>query len=155
MCLFGALYGVLAVGARIEFDPAALRALLPILPRPTPTPTATWGELRAAAQTIPYRNLFRYAEDHAGKLVYYRGKVVQVIEDRKDFQLRVHMTLDDYGHWSDIIFVRWDNASVRILEDDIIKFVGRVNGTVTYQSALGGNVVLPDMTALYMIIESE
>ena len=116
VCLFGAivgaLYGIAAIGDRTGFHPAALRELLLArptpLPRPTPTPTATWGELRAAAQTIPYRNLFRYAEDHAGLLVYYRGKVVQVIEERNDFQLRVHVTLDDYGHWSDTIFVRWD-----------------------------------------------
>ena len=146
MFLFGAVF-VIIVTDRSETPP--------LQPRPTPTPTAMWAELRAAAQTIPYRNLFRYADDHAGKLVYYRGEVVQVIEDRDDFQLRVHVTLDDYGRWSDIVFVRWNNAPVRILEDDIIEFVGRVNGTVTYKSVLGGNVVIPDVTALDLIIESE
>lgn len=124
-------------------------------PVPTLTPTPTWEDWRDAAEEIPYRTLFRYAEDHKGKLVYYRGQVIQVLEDRGDFQLRVNVTVDDYGFWSDTIFVRYDDAPVRILEDDIIEFVGRMNGTITYESVMGGKVTIPDITALKLIIESE
>ena len=95
------------------------------------------------------------AEDHKGKQVYYRGQVLQVIEKREDFQLRVNVTLGEYGRWSDTVFVRYYDAPVRILEDDIIAFVGRMNGTVTYKSVMGGNVTTPDITALPLIIESE
>ncbi|MDE0401793.1 MAG: hypothetical protein OXL96_28700 [Candidatus Poribacteria bacterium] len=80
----------------------------------------------------------RYAERHRGKRVYYRGRVIQVLESRGDFQLRVNVTSGDYGLWEDTVFLRYDDAPVRILEDDIVAFVGKMNGTVTYESVLGG-----------------
>ena len=127
----------------------------PTGPTKTPAPTPTWEEWKESAEEIPYETLFRYAEDHKGKRVYYRGKVVQVIERRGDFQLRVNVTPGDYGFWDDTVFLRYDDAPVRILEDDIIAFVGGMNGTVTYESVLGGNITIPDITVLSLIIESE
>ena len=122
---------------------------------PTPAPTPIWEEWKDSAQEIAYESLFRYAEDHKGKRVYYRGKVVQVIEERGDFQLRVNVTPGDYGFWDDTIFLRYDDAPVRILEDDVIAFVGRMNGTITYESVLGGDITIPDITVLSLIIETE
>ena len=128
-------------------------------PRPTPTitptppPTPTWEEWKDSAEEIPYEELFRYAESHKGTLVYYRGKVIQVIEKGKDFQLRVNVTAGEYDIWSDTVFVRYDDAPVRILNDDIIHFVGRMNGTVTYESVLGGNITIPDISVLSLQIE--
>ena len=52
-------------------------------------------------------------------------------------------------------FLRYDDAPVRILDDDIIAFVGRMNGTLTYESVMGGNITIPDITVLHLIIESE
>ena len=124
-------------------------------PTPTPLPTPTFEEWKESAEEIPYRTLLRYAEDNVGKRVYYRGEVVQVIEDEGDFQLRVNVTPGEYGFWEDTVFLRHADAPVRILEDDIIAFVGRMNGTLTYESAMGGNVTIPDITVLSLIIESE
>ena len=90
-----------------------------------------------------------------GKRVYYRGEVVQVIENQGDFQLRVNVTPGEYGFWSDTVFLRYADAPVRILEDDIIAFVGRMNGTLTYESVMGGDVTIPDISVLSLIIESE
>ena len=78
-----------------------------------------------------------------------------MIERRGDFQLRVNVTPGDYGFWDDTVFLRYDDAPVRILEDDVIAFVGRMNGTVTYESVLGGDVTIPDITVLSLIIEDE
>ena len=99
--------------------------------------------------------MFRYAEQNEGKLVFYRGEVVQVMEDQGAFQLRVNVTPGDYGFWDDTVFLRHVDAPVRILEYDIIAFVGRMNGTVTYESVMGGNVTIPDISVLSLIIESE
>ena len=122
---------------------------------PTPGPTPTFEEWKESAEEIPYRTLFRYAEQNEGKRVYYRGKVIQVLEDDGDFHLRVNVTPGDYGFWDDTVFLRYDDAPVRILEDDIIAFVGRMNGTITYESVMGGKVTIPDITVLSLIIESE
>ena len=99
--------------------------------------------------------MFRYAEDNVGKRVFYRGEVVQVIEDQEDFQLRVNVTPGDYGFWDDTVFLRYADAPVRILEYDIIAFVGRMNGTFTYETVMGGNITIPDIIVLSLIIESE
>ena len=40
-------------------------------------------------------------------------------------------------------------------EDDVIAFVGRMNGTITYESVLGGDITIPDITVLSLIIETE
>ena len=124
-------------------------------PTSTPRPTPTFEEWKESAEEIPYRTLFRYAEDNVGKRVFYRGEVVQVIEDQGDFQLRVNVTPGEYGFWEDTVFLRHDDAPVRILEDDIIAFVGIMNGTLTYESAMGGKVTIPDITVVSLIIESE
>ena len=125
----------------------------PTGPTKIPAPTPTWEEWKESSGKIPYETLFRYAEDHKGKRVCYRGNVVQVIESSGDFQLRVNVTPVEYGFWDDTVFLRYDDAPVRILEDDIIAFVGRMNGTITFKSAMGGNITIPDITVLHLIIE--
>ena len=110
---------------------------------------------RISRGRFPTETLFRYAEQNEGKRVFYRGEVVQVIEDQGDFQLRVNVTPGDYGFWSDTVFLRDADAPVRILEYDIIAFVGRMNGTFTYETVMGGKVTIPDITVVSLIIESE
>lgn len=117
--------------------------------------TPTWRELKASASEIPYETLFRYAEDHVGKLFFFRGQVFQVGEEDNDFRLLVHVTQDEYGFWDDTIFLMYRDAPLRILEDDIISFVGRMNGTITYESVLGADITVPAIEVLSLIIESE
>lgn len=123
-------------------------------PTRTPGPTPTWEQWQEKAVEIPYDDLFRYAEKHEGKLVFYRGKVIQVIEEQGDFQLRVNVTKSDYG-WDDTLFLRHDDAPVRILEDDVIAFVGHMNGTVSYKTVMGNKVTIPDITARSLIVKDE
>ena len=123
-------------------------------PTRTPTPTLTWEQWQEKAVEIPYEDLFRYAEQHKGETVFYRGKVIQVNEERGDFQMRVNVTKGDYM-WDDTVFLRYNDAPVRILEDDIIAFVGRMNGTFTYKAVLGNEVTIPDITVITLIIKDE
>ena len=120
----------------------------------TPTPELTWEQWQEKAVEISYDDLFRYAEQHEGKIVFYRGKVIQVVEDEGDFQLRANVTKNGYG-WSDTVFLRYRDAPVRILEDDIIAFVGRMNGTLTYEAVMGNKVTIPDITVRALIVKNE
>ena len=124
-------------------------------PASTPGPTPTWEEWKASAEEIPYKTLFRYAEENKGKRVFYRGVVVQVIEDEGDFRLRVNVTPGDYGFWTDTVYLRYADAPVRVLEEDIISFVGRMNGTVTYESIMGAEITIPYISVGALIIETE
>ena len=125
--------------------------------RPTATPTATltFSEWKAKAEEIPYKTLFRYAEDNTGKLVYYRGSVIQVMEGRGGLQLRVNVTPGGFGFWIDTVFLRYADPPVRVLEGDLIEFIGRMDGTHTYESIWGANITIPDLTVFSLIINSE
>ena len=102
-----------------------------------------------------YKTLFRYAEDNTGKLVYYEAKVAQVIESRGGLQLRVNVTPGGLGLWTDTVFLRYADPPVRVLEGDLIEFIGRMNGTITYESVMGADITIPDITVLSLTINSE
>ena len=131
----------------------------PSLPTPTSTPERTLQ--------ISYEELFRNAERYRGQLVYYRGEVIQALEDRcvrrllglcleegnvLNYQLRVNVTPSGW-FWVDTVFLRYDNAPARIIEGDIISFVAQVNGVITYESILGTSVTIPDLTAVKLVVE--
>ena len=104
--------------------------------------------------SVAYNDLFRHAERHKGRKVYYRGEVIQVIEDGNYFQLRVNITPTEYG-WEDTVFLHYPDAPERVLEGDEISFVGRVNGVITYKSTMGASITIPELIAHELLIESE
>ena len=102
---------------------------------------ATFEEQKAASALLSYDDLFRNNEEHIGKTVWYTGKVIQVIEgDGDEYQLRVNVT-EGETFWDDTVFLQYSGP--RLLEDDIIEFVGRVNGLITYEAVMGNEVTIP------------
>jgi len=122
---------------------------------PTPGPTPTWAQWKESAEEISYDDLFRYAEDHEGKRVYYQGSVVQVMESGGRAQLRVNVTPAGFGLYIDTVFLRYADPPVRVLEGDLVEFVARMNGTITYESVMGADITIPDLTVLSLVINSE
>lgn len=116
-------------------------------PAPIPTATLTTKQMQDTAETLSFRELARNTEQYKGKLLKYEGKVIQVMEDSGDYQLRVNVTKDDYNNWSDTIFLICPQCPTRPLEDDIVSFVAVVDGRLTYKSVLGGEITLPQLTA--------
>ena len=131
-------------------------------PRPTKTsvPTATasptWEEWREQSEQIPYKTLFRYAEDNVGGIFHFRGRVIQVREQGAgDAIMRIGVVQNGDSLWSsDVVYVRYRNMTTRILEDDIVAFVGEMKGLKTYNTVIG-SVTVPELEVLSLIIESE
>lgn len=118
----------------------------------TTTPTMTTEELKAAAEQIPYDELARNTGNHIGEFVYYRGKVVQVVEGfGQQMGLRVEVTEGEYGFWDDLVWVNYKGP--RLLEDDIINFWGKVEGRYSYETVLGATVTIPEITAVVLSLE--
>ena len=69
------------------------------------------------------------------------GKVIQVIKDDSEVQLRIAIG-GDYDH---IILVGYNSSIVtsRVLEDDNVTYYGTSMGTITYESTMGGNITVP------------
>ena len=92
---------------------------------------------------ISYDELFRNNEEYIEQLVYYRGKVIQVQEPRGDnYVLRANITEGEFL-WEDTVFLHYSGP--RLLEDDVIEFVGRVKGLRTYKAILGNSVTIPEI----------
>ena len=97
---------------------------------------------------IPFAELFRNSEQYKGDFVHYTGKVVQVLGDSGNWNLRVNITktgTDAYPYWNDTVFI-FSYSSERVIEKDIIEFTAQMNGTITYQSALGSDITIPSLT---------
>ena len=137
--LFSALLLACASNTTVS-DPIDSSTSRPTL-APTPEPTLTFDEQKALANQIPYNDLFRNNETHIGKQVWYQGQVVQVIAEGNDkYQLRANVTRGEYG-WDGTVFLHYSGK--RILEDDIIEFIGTVEELLNYEAIFGQNITVP------------
>ena len=113
---------------------------------PTITPVLGLEELVQQASRLSYDEIFRNNEGYIGDLVYFEGEVVQVILSGGSVNaLRVNVTKDEY-YWEDTVFLRYKGP--RLLEDDIIEFVGRLEGLYTYEAINGASITLPELTVI-------
>lgn len=140
----------------------------------TPTPMAT--SISEGVDQIDWETLFRYNEDHVGKSVAFKGKVLQVVQVEKscflgvcstnfsaiddategDVALRVAVTRSSYGSWDDAVMLLYRSPPTRILEDDLIEFVAEVKGLYSYDAIMGNEVTIPllEVTQLRLIEEN-
>jgi hypothetical protein len=117
----------------------------PATPAPTAKPLLTWAQLQARALKIGYAELFRHNEKYVGRTVYFKGEIIQVVDGGDGtYDLRVNVTHGEYGFYSDTVYLHYSGE--RLLDDDIIDFVGIVDGVITYTSVLGGEITIPELT---------
>ena len=109
-----------------------------------PTPTPTFEGALSQASTVTYDELFRNNEQHIGAIVNFRGEVVQVVEGWGDdsYDLRVNVTESEY-FWEDTVYLNYSGQ--RLLEGDIIEFVGKVKGLKRYSAIFGNSVTIPEI----------
>ena len=97
--------------------------------------------------------MFRNIDLYEGKSYGFTGKVIQALDGRGDsYQLRISVTKDRFN-WSDTVFVFHDG--IRILEEDIVQFVATVEGTITYESVLGGEITIPELKSNWLKVIDE
>ena len=105
----------------------------------------TVEEVKNQASEIPYEDLMRNSEQYEGEYVHFTsGEIAQVIESDYGFGFRVNVSEEEYG-WEDDVYVHWDGQ--RYLVDDIIEIWGQYTGLLTYETALGSERTIPELTA--------
>ena len=126
-----------------------------IAPANTPTPVPSLTELKSGANRVTYEDLFRYNERYVGQSVYYRGEIIQVLEGPNEtYTIRANVTEGAYGLWTDDLLLLYRRGDgVRVLEDDIIQFVGTVTGLHQYETILGGQRTVPLIEVLRLTVE--
>ena len=115
-------------------------------PAATPTPTLTFARSMQEAEKISYDDLFRNNEQHVGKTVYYRAQIVQVINAGKDeYQFRANVTEGTFG-WDDTVYLHCEGS--RLLEDDVIEFIGVVDGLKEYRAVFDQEITIPEIRTI-------
>ncbi len=93
---------------------------------------------------ITYDTLARTPDEHIGNKVTLSGEIVQVIEGDDASQYR--MAVDQDYDKMVLIEVSTDQLSSRILENDLITIYGVSQGTIDYESTIGGTNTVPAIT---------
>lgn len=90
---------------------------------------------------ITFDNISRNPKDYEGKLVYFTGEVVQLMEGDDENQIRLAVD----GDYDKMILIGYDPeiTTSRILEDDNIEIYGMSVGIFQYESVLGQTISIP------------
>lgn len=90
---------------------------------------------------ITFDNISRNPKDYEGKLVYFTGEVVQLMEGDDENQIRLAVD----GDYDKMILIGYDPeiTTSRILEDDNIEIYGISVGIFQYESVLGQTISIP------------
>lgn len=125
---------------------------------PTSSPIKTYGpttsmnmsidEIKKKAIAVKYVDLSSNNQDYAGKIVYFRGEVFEMIEtDSKNYTLLVYITKNK-DLWMDQVWI--NNNGEKFLETDIIDVWAKVKGLRSYTSSMGNIVTIPEVDPLYI-----
>lgn len=86
-------------------------------------------------------NVYASPDNYTGKWIELTGKVFGGV-DSGEFQM-----WQDIGHLNNNTVVYFDTASVGIVDDDYVRIVGKINGSVTGENALGGRITALSISA--------
>ena len=110
-------------------------------------------EYRSQCGIYSYDQIARDPESHEKKLAKFTGEVVQVLRKGNEIQMRVDVTLTEYGFYEDTVYVFYtatDNTN--ILEGDIITMYGELRGMQEYEAIFGNTVSIPRIYVKYIDI---
>lgn len=119
------------------------------LPPGTPIPTPNAAQIQESAIAISYDSLARETEAHVGKIVYFQVEVLQVIESSWDDSTDLRVTVPD----GNALYVHYTGP--RILVGDTVDLYARVDGRMTYETILGAQMTIPEVTALVLTVVKE
>lgn len=104
----------------------------------------------AGAKLLPYNQLEKNAERHAGERVKFTGQIFQIQEDFGSSVILLSVTDEGYGFWTDNIWVDYE-GTINGAEDDVITVYGTIEGSKSYDTQIGGETYVPQMTAKYVV----
>jgi hypothetical protein len=107
------------------------------------------ADYKASSVTIPYNQLEKNPERHKGTRVRYQGQIFQIQEEGYGGWMLLSVTNEGYGFWDDNIYVEYD-GTIDSAEDDIVTVYGRVRGTFSYETQIGGETFVPHVRAKYI-----
>lgn len=112
------------------------------------------SDYKKECKNLNYKNILRNPDDYLYNKAYWFGEVVQVVGNG---QYRVNVNCKKYqyiGGYScnDTIYVIY-NGDLNLIEDDMVKMWGYMNGNITYETVLGASVTIPNFVAEYVKLQ--
>jgi hypothetical protein len=105
---------------------------------------------KASAKTIPYSQLNKNADAHAGERVKYYGQILQIQEEAGLGGIMLLSVTDEgYDIWDDNVWVNY-TGSVKGAEGDKLTVYGTVVGSRSYETQIGGETYVPEIDAKYI-----
>jgi Glucodextranase, domain B len=104
----------------------------------------------AGAKLLPYNQLEKNPDAHVGERVKFTGQIFQIQEDLGASVILLSVTDEGYGFWTDNIWVDYP-GTIKGAEDDIITVYGTIEGSKSYETQIGGETYVPQMTAKYVV----
>lgn len=120
--------------------------------------TLSMKEYQEKCETVAYKDIARNPAAFEGKMVKFKGQVVQAQESSYSKSVfRIDVTKDEYDFWTDTVYVtfKMEENGPKILEDDIVEFYGVCQGTTSYTSIFGEQITIPAVDAAYMNVIEE
>lgn len=100
-------------------------------------------DIKQRAERVSYEQLARFPARHDGKAITFKGRVLQVTENRDgDVMLRIGTR----GGFGDVMYVEARSSAIengRILEDDTVTVWGTSRGIKTYTAVMGNAIQIP------------
>lgn len=116
-------------------------------PTATPTPSKeTLAQMKKDALIPTYTDLVTNTDNYKGKVIYFRGKVVQMTaRGNNEYDLRIGTKEPDYN--DNVVYVSYLDTPL-VIEDEIVDVWGKVDGVAEYTSVSGTWVTIPLLTAI-------
>ncbi len=121
-------------------------------PTASPTPQATIDPMAEVYQqygSFDYQDSMRYPEKHEGEKVVLKGKILQVLGNRKNgFQIRFATSGS-----GDVVYVYINQQlDYNLIEGDFLTIYAVMRKTITYKSTLKVDITIPAAVADYIIL---
>ncbi len=112
------------------------------------------SDYKKECKNLNYKNVLRNPDDYLYKKAYWFGEVVQVVGSG---QYRINVNCKKYQYISgyscyDTIYVIYD-GDLNLIEDDMVKMWGYMNGNITYETIMGASVTIPKFVAEYVKLQ--
>lgn len=118
--------------------------------------TMSKEKYKEKCESISYSELARNPQSYKGRLVKFRGKIIQVLEEEayglRFANFRVNTKYGYSTYTDDTIFVTYfaSKDDARFLENDVITIYGEYDGLYTYETIFGASVTIPKIKAEYI-----
>ena len=111
-------------------------------------------EYRQNCRFFSYDDIARNPDDYEGKLAKFTGEVVQVLKDGDELQMRVNVTVDEWGLYEDTVYVFYTiTNNVNVLEGDIIEMYGELRGMQEYETIFEAEISIPRIYVKFIDIK--